>query len=201
MGNGLVGPPFSHLPLMVVPARGATLTVGGLPHGQDGHECPAGAAVLAPPRRMTWSGRMTVHKRTILIAGGDADGQARLAAPVAAAGYAVAVANGADALTLVSRTDGDAVVVDVTRLTPEAAVALVRAMRAVTATTARPHGAARRRDGTGGPRRGGGDPAQMLPEVMAGDHKDVRRAGLHGPALSLPPGGRPRRPCHLAALS
>jgi hypothetical protein len=76
---------------------------------------------------------MTVHKRTILIAGGDAEGQARLAAPVAAAGYAVAVANGADALTLVSRTDGDAVVVDVTRLTPEAAVALVRAMRAVTA--------------------------------------------------------------------
>ena len=142
-----------------------------------------------------------MHKRTILIAGGDADGQARLAAPVAAAGYAVAVANGADALTLVSRTDGDAVVVDVTRLTPEAAVALVRAMRAVTATTARPHGAARRRDGTGGPRRGAGDPAQMLPEVMAGDHKDVRHAGLHGPALSLPPGGRPRRPCHLAALS
>jgi DNA-binding response OmpR family regulator len=76
---------------------------------------------------------MTVHERTILVAGGDAEGQARLAAPVVAAGYAVAVANGADALTLVSRTDADAVVLDVTRLAPEAAVALVRAMRAVTA--------------------------------------------------------------------
>ena len=39
-----------------------------------------------------------MHKRTILIAGGDTQGQARLAVPVAAAGYAVAVANGADAL-------------------------------------------------------------------------------------------------------
>jgi DNA-binding response OmpR family regulator len=76
---------------------------------------------------------MTVHERTILVAGGDAEGQARLAAPVVAAGYAVAVANGADAPTLVSRTDADAVVLDVTRLAPEAAVALVRAMRAVTA--------------------------------------------------------------------
>jgi DNA-binding response OmpR family regulator len=76
---------------------------------------------------------MTVHDRTILIAGGDTQGQALLAAPVAAAGYAVAVANGADAPTLVSRTYPDAAVLDVTRLAPEAAVALVRAMRAVTA--------------------------------------------------------------------
>ena len=74
-----------------------------------------------------------MHKRTILIVGGDAEGQARLTASVAAAGYAVAVANGADVLTLVSRTYPDAVVLDVTRLAPEAAVALVRAMRAVTA--------------------------------------------------------------------
>jgi CheY-like chemotaxis protein len=66
---------------------------------------------------------MTVHERTILVAGGDAEGQACLAAPVVAAGYAVAVANGADAPTLVSRTDADAVVLDVTRLAPEAAVA------------------------------------------------------------------------------
>jgi DNA-binding response OmpR family regulator len=76
---------------------------------------------------------MTVHDRTILIAGGDTQGPAFLAAPVAAAGYAVAVANGADAPTLVSRTYPDAAVLDVTRLAPEAAVALVRAMRAVTA--------------------------------------------------------------------
>jgi DNA-binding response OmpR family regulator len=76
---------------------------------------------------------MTVRKRTILFAGGDTQGQALLAAPVAAAGYAVAVANGADAPTLVSRTYPDAVVLDVTRLAPEAAIALVRAMRAVTA--------------------------------------------------------------------
>ena len=74
-----------------------------------------------------------MHKRTILIAGGDTQGQARLAAPVAAAGYAVAVANGADAPALVSRTYPDAVVLDVTRPAPEAAVALVRAMRAATA--------------------------------------------------------------------
>ena len=73
-----------------------------------------------------------MHKWTILIAGGDAEGKALLAAPVATAGYAVAVANGADALTLVSRTDPDAVVLDVTRLAPEAAVALVRALRAAT---------------------------------------------------------------------
>jgi DNA-binding response OmpR family regulator len=76
---------------------------------------------------------MTVHDRTILIAGGDTQGQALLAVPVAAAGYAVAVANGADAPILVSRTYPDAVVLDVTQLAPEAAVALVRAMRAVTA--------------------------------------------------------------------
>jgi DNA-binding response OmpR family regulator len=76
---------------------------------------------------------MTVHDRTILIAGGDTQGQALLAAPVAAAGYAVAAANGADAPALVSRTDPDAVVLDATRLAPEAVVALVRAMRAVTA--------------------------------------------------------------------
>jgi DNA-binding response OmpR family regulator len=75
---------------------------------------------------------MTVHERTILIAGGDTHGQALLAAPMAAAGYAVAVANGADAPALVSCTYPDAVVLDVTRLAPEAAVALVRAMRAVT---------------------------------------------------------------------
>jgi DNA-binding response OmpR family regulator len=76
---------------------------------------------------------MTVHERTILIAGGDAQGQALLAAPVAAAGYTVAVANGADAPALVSPTYPDAVVLDVTQLAPEAAVALVRAMRAVSA--------------------------------------------------------------------
>ena len=76
---------------------------------------------------------MTVHERTILIAGGDTQGQALLAAPVAAAGYAVVLANGADAPALVSRTYPDAVVLDVTQLAPEAAVALVRAMRAVTA--------------------------------------------------------------------
>ena len=74
-----------------------------------------------------------MHERTILIAGGDAEGQALLAAPFATAGYAVAVAKGADALALVSRTYPDAVVLDVTQLAPEAAVALVRAMRAVTA--------------------------------------------------------------------
>ena len=76
---------------------------------------------------------MTVHDRTIVIAGGDTQGQALLAAPVAAAGYALALANGADAPALISRTDPDAVVLDVTQLAPEAAVALVRAMRAVTA--------------------------------------------------------------------
>jgi DNA-binding response OmpR family regulator len=76
---------------------------------------------------------MTVHERTILIAGGDPQGQALLAAPVAAAGYAVALANGADAPALVSRRYPDAVVLDVTRLAPEAAVALVRALRAVSA--------------------------------------------------------------------
>jgi DNA-binding response OmpR family regulator len=75
---------------------------------------------------------MTVHERTILIVGGDAQGQAFLAAPVAAAGYAVVLANGADAPALVSRTYPDAVVLDVTQLAPEAAVALVRAMRVVT---------------------------------------------------------------------
>jgi DNA-binding response OmpR family regulator len=75
---------------------------------------------------------MTVHERTIFIVGGDTQGQALLAAPVAAAGYAVAVATGADAPALVSRTYPDAVVLDVTRLAPEAAVALVRALRAVT---------------------------------------------------------------------
>ena len=74
-----------------------------------------------------------MHQRTILIAGGDTQGQALLAAPAAAAGYAVAVANGADAPALVSRTYPDAVVLDVTQLAPEAAVALVRAMRAETA--------------------------------------------------------------------
>jgi DNA-binding response OmpR family regulator len=76
---------------------------------------------------------MTMHHRTILIAGGDTQGQARLAAPLAAAGYAVALANGADASALVSRTYPDAVVLDVTPLAPEAAMALVRAVRAVTA--------------------------------------------------------------------
>jgi DNA-binding response OmpR family regulator len=76
---------------------------------------------------------MTVHERTILIAGGDTQGQVLLAAPMAAAGYAVALANGTDAPALVSCTNPDAVVLDVTRLAPEAAVALVRAMRAVTA--------------------------------------------------------------------
>jgi DNA-binding response OmpR family regulator len=70
---------------------------------------------------------------TILIAGGDAEGQALLAAPVAAAGYTVALANGADTPALVGRTDPDAVVLVVTRLSPAAAVALVRAVRAVTA--------------------------------------------------------------------
>jgi two-component system, OmpR family, response regulator len=74
-----------------------------------------------------------VHERTILIAGGDTQAQAILAASVAAAGYAVALANGADAPALVSRTDPDAVLFDVTQLAPEAAVAVVRAMRAVTA--------------------------------------------------------------------
>ena len=74
-----------------------------------------------------------MHDRTILIAGGDTQGLALLAAPVAAAGYAVALATGADASALVNRTYPDAVVLDVTRLAPEAAVALVRAMRAVTA--------------------------------------------------------------------
>jgi DNA-binding response OmpR family regulator len=76
---------------------------------------------------------MTVHERTILIVGGDTHGQALLAASVAAAGYAAAVANGADALALVSPTYPAAVVLDVTQLAPEVAVALVRAMRAVTA--------------------------------------------------------------------
>ena len=76
---------------------------------------------------------MTVHQRTIVIAGGDTQGQALLAAPVATAGYAVALATGADAPALVSRTYPDAVVLDVTPLAPEAAMALVRAMRAVTA--------------------------------------------------------------------
>jgi DNA-binding response OmpR family regulator len=76
---------------------------------------------------------MTVHERTILIVGADAQAQALLAAPVAAAGYAVAVANDADALALVSRTYPDVVVLDLTRLAPEAAVTLVRAMRAVSA--------------------------------------------------------------------
>jgi DNA-binding response OmpR family regulator len=75
---------------------------------------------------------MTVHERTILIAAGDTQGQAFLAAPVAAAGYAVALANGADAPALVSRTCPDGVLLDVTQLAPEAAVALVRAVRAVT---------------------------------------------------------------------
>ena len=112
-----------------------------------------------------------MHKWTILIAGGDAEGQARLAAPVAAAGYAVAVANGADALTLVSRTDPDAVVLDVTRLAPEAAVALVRAMRAVTTrpllVLVAPH------DGETGPAAldAGADdflrPPVMVPELQA----------------------------------
>ena len=74
-----------------------------------------------------------MHERTILIAGGDAEGQLLMAAPAAAAGYAVVVANGADAPASISRTDPDAVVHDVTRLAPEAAVALVRAMRAVSA--------------------------------------------------------------------
>jgi DNA-binding response OmpR family regulator len=74
-----------------------------------------------------------VHERTILIVGADAQAQALLAAPVAAAGYAVAVANDADALALVSRTYPDVVVLDLTRLAPEAAVTLVRAMRAVSA--------------------------------------------------------------------
>jgi DNA-binding response OmpR family regulator len=76
---------------------------------------------------------MTVHERTILIVGGDTQGHALLAASVTAAGYAVALANSADAPALVSRTYPDAVVLDVTQLAPEAAVALVRAMRAVTA--------------------------------------------------------------------
>ena len=76
---------------------------------------------------------MTGHERTILITGGDTQGQALLAAPVAAGGYAVAVANGGDAPALVSRTDPDTAVLDVTQLAPEAAVALKRAMCAVTA--------------------------------------------------------------------
>ena len=74
-----------------------------------------------------------MNDRTILIAGADTQGQARLAAPVATAGYAVALATGADAPALVSRTYPDAVVLDVTPLAPEAAVALVRVMRAETA--------------------------------------------------------------------
>jgi hypothetical protein len=57
---------------------------------------------------------MTGRDRTILITGGDTQGQALLAAPVAAGGYAVAVANGGDAPALVSRTDPDAAVLDVT---------------------------------------------------------------------------------------
>ena len=54
-----------------------------------------------------------MHDRTILIVGGDTQGHTLLAAPVAAAGYAVAVASDAEALV--------------------PAVALVRAMRAVSA--------------------------------------------------------------------
>ena len=73
-----------------------------------------------------------MHERTILIAGADTEGQALLAASLAAAGYAAAVASGADASALVSPTYPDAVVLDVTRLAPEAAVALVRALRAAT---------------------------------------------------------------------
>ena len=74
-----------------------------------------------------------MHDPTILIVGGDTQGHTLLAAPVAAAGYSVAVASDADAPALVSRTYPGAVVLDVTRLAPEAAVAVVRAMRAVTA--------------------------------------------------------------------
>ena len=73
-----------------------------------------------------------MREQTILIAGGDTQRQALLAAPVATAGYAVAVANGADAPLLVSRTYPDAVVLDVTRLAPEAAEALVRTLRTMT---------------------------------------------------------------------
>jgi DNA-binding response OmpR family regulator len=99
---------------------------------------------------------MTVHERTILIVGGDTQGHALLAASVTAAGYAVALANSADAPALVSRTYPDAVVLDVTQLAPEAAVALVRGARDAgrdRAAAARPRGAARRRDWTGGLRR------------------------------------------------
>jgi hypothetical protein len=98
---------------------------------------------------------MTMHDRTILIAGGGTQGQALLAAPVAAAGYAIAVANGADAPALVSRTDPDAVVLDVTQLAPEAAVALVRGAGRDRTAAARPRGAARRPDRPGGARRQG----------------------------------------------
>jgi hypothetical protein len=40
----------------------------------------------------------------------------------------------------------------------------------------------------------------MLPEVMAGNHKDVRRVGIHRPALRLPPVVAAWPPGHLAAL-
>jgi hypothetical protein len=81
---------------------------------------------------------MTVRERTILIAGGDTEGQVLMAAPAAAADYVVAVANGADASIadapiMVSRTYPDAVMLDVIRLASGAAMELVRAVRAVTA--------------------------------------------------------------------
>lgn len=75
---------------------------------------------------------MTVREWTILVAASDAAGQAMLAAPVAAAGYAVALADATDAAARVRRVHPDAVVLDMTRLAPDAGVDLVRSIRAET---------------------------------------------------------------------
>ncbi len=75
---------------------------------------------------------MTARDGTILVAGSDTAGQAMLAAPVAAAGYAVALADAADAAAQVRRVHPIAVVLDITRLAPEAGVDVVRSIRAET---------------------------------------------------------------------
>jgi two-component system, OmpR family, KDP operon response regulator KdpE len=68
----------------------------------------------------------------ILIAGADCGGRADLAASVADAGYAVAVAQAADASIQVRDIQPAAVVLETTHVAPDVAVTLVQCIRSLT---------------------------------------------------------------------
>ena len=89
MGNGPVVPPFSHLALMVFPASGATLTARGGCPAQARRPGQLGWRSYPGPLGEGWhsleedDGARPDHFDR---GGGDTQGQALLAAPVAAAG-------------------------------------------------------------------------------------------------------------------